>query len=100
MQPAFRQAVGCLRDADDEMPRNAMVERWQAYVEAGEQLDIAEEMMSLTLGIVGQALFSIDLSHADQHCRSGSDHDREATSATTSMRRSHLSAFPPHATGT
>lgn len=42
---------------------NAMVARWQTHLEAGEQLDIAEEMMSLTLGIVGQALFSIDLSH-------------------------------------
>ena len=63
MQPAFHHMrldayATLMTDA-----ANAMVERWQAYVEAGEQLDIAEEMMSLTLGIVGQALFSIDLSH-------------------------------------
>lgn len=63
MQPAFHHKrldayATLMTDAS-----NAMVARWQAHVEAGEQLDIAEEMMSLTLSIVGQALFSIDLSH-------------------------------------
>src|SRR5438876_1468704 len=40
----------------------AMLERWQAYSERGMPLHMAEEMMRLTLRIVGQALFSLDLS--------------------------------------
>ncbi len=40
----------------------AMLERWQACSERGMPLNMAEEMMRLTLRIVGQALFSLDLS--------------------------------------
>jgi cytochrome P450 len=40
----------------------ALIERWQKYVQQDSSLDIAQEMMSLTLGIVGQTLFSLDLS--------------------------------------
>ena len=40
----------------------AMLERWQAGSERGTPLQIEEEMMRLTLQIVGQALFSLDLS--------------------------------------
>jgi cytochrome P450 len=39
----------------------AMLERWQACSERGMPLNMAEEMMRLTLRIVGQALFSLDL---------------------------------------
>lgn len=42
---------------------DAMLESWLARQEADGPLDIDEEMMRLTLRIVGQALFSIDLSH-------------------------------------
>jgi len=40
----------------------AMLERWQACSERGVPLQMEEEMMRLTLRIVGQALFSLDLS--------------------------------------
>src|SRR2546429_9043253 len=40
----------------------AILERWQACSERGMPLHMAEEMMRLTLRIVGQALFSLDLS--------------------------------------
>ncbi|MBA2682528.1 MAG: cytochrome P450, partial [Ktedonobacteraceae bacterium] len=39
-----------------------MLEQWQDCSERGMPLNIAEEMMRLTLRIVGQALFSLDLS--------------------------------------
>ena len=38
-----------------------MLERWQACSERGKPLHMAEEMMRLTLRIVGQALFTLDL---------------------------------------
>ena len=40
----------------------SMLERWQHAVTHHQPLDVAEEMMRLTLRIVGQALFNIDLS--------------------------------------
>jgi cytochrome P450 len=63
IQPAFHRkrlaAYGTLMtDAT-----TTLLERWQARVEGDAPLDVAEEMMRLTLGIVGQALFSVDLSH-------------------------------------
>lgn len=39
----------------------AMLERWQACSERGMPLHMAEEMIRLTLRIVGQALFTLDL---------------------------------------
>ncbi len=39
----------------------AMLERWQACSERGMRLNMVEEMMRLTLRIVGQALFTLDL---------------------------------------
>lgn len=39
----------------------AMLERWQACSERGMPLNMADEMMRLTLRIVGQALFTLDL---------------------------------------
>jgi cytochrome P450 len=38
-----------------------MMKRWDALAQAGESLDIDEEMMRVALEVVGQALFSIDL---------------------------------------
>ena len=40
----------------------AMLERWEGWAERGEVLDVAAEMRRLTLRIIGQALFSLDLS--------------------------------------
>ena len=38
-----------------------MVEKWQAHADSGRAFDVAEEMMRLTLEIVGRALFSLDI---------------------------------------
>jgi cytochrome P450 len=62
IQPAFHRkrlvAYGTLMtDA-----ANTLLEQWQARGDGDAPLDVAEEMMRLTLCIVGQALFSVDLS--------------------------------------
>lgn len=61
MQPAFHRkriaAYGTLMTEATVV----LLERWQAQSTGDSSLDIAEEMMRLTLGIVGQTLFSIDL---------------------------------------
>jgi cytochrome P450 len=62
MQPAFHRkritAYGTIM-TDATI---ALLERWKPYVEQDSSVDVAEEMMRLTLGIVGQTLFSINLS--------------------------------------
>jgi cytochrome P450 len=63
IQPAFHRkrlaAYGTLMTGTT----TTLLERWQARAEGDAPLDIAEEMMRLTLDIVGQALFSVDLTH-------------------------------------
>lgn len=39
----------------------AMLDRWQTSVEAGKAVHIDEEMIRLTMSIIGKAMFSIDL---------------------------------------
>ncbi len=62
MQPAFHRkrlaAFGSLMTDATVM----MLDQWQDFAEHAQQLDIAAEMLRLTLRIVGQALFNIDLS--------------------------------------
>lgn len=62
VQPAFHRqriaAFGTLMST----ATLAMLERWQACGETDQPLDIAQEMMRLTLHVVGQALFGLDLS--------------------------------------
>jgi cytochrome P450 len=62
MQPAFhrKQLIGF--GALMTSAATAMLERWEDFARRDQPLDIAAEMMRLTLRIVGQALFSIDLS--------------------------------------
>jgi cytochrome P450 len=62
MQPAFhrKRIAGYGNIMTDATV--ALLERWQSYVQQDSSLDIAQEMMHLTLGIVGQTLFSLDLS--------------------------------------
>ena len=49
----------------------AMLERWQPLAERGVAVEVDAEMLRLTLGIVGKALFSRDLSdEADTMSRS------------------------------
>jgi len=63
IQPAFHRkrlaAYGTLMTGATV----ALLERWQARAEGDAPLEITEEMMHLTFSIVGQALFSMDLSH-------------------------------------
>lgn len=63
IQPAFHRkrlaAYGTLMTG----ATTALLERWQARAEGDAPLDVGEEMMRLTLSIVGQALFSVDLSN-------------------------------------
>jgi cytochrome P450 len=62
IQPTFhRQRLAAFGSLMTEATL-AMLERWEHCAERGEVLDIAAEMMRLTLRIIGQALFSIDLS--------------------------------------
>ena len=62
MQPAFHRkrlaAFGSLMTDATVM----MLDQWQDFAERAQQLDIAAEMLHLTLRIVGHALFNIDLS--------------------------------------
>ena len=62
MQPAFhrkRLASFCSLMTDATV---TMLDQWQDFAERAQQLDITAEMLRLTLRIVGQALFNIDLS--------------------------------------
>ena len=62
IQPAFHRkrldALGSLMTDATVM----MLDQWQDFAERAQQLDIAAEMLHLTLRIVGHALFNIDLS--------------------------------------
>ncbi len=62
MQPAFHRkrlaAFGTLM-TDATV---TMLDQWQRFAERDQPLDIAAEMLRLTLGIAGQALFNIELS--------------------------------------
>ena len=61
MQPAFHHQR--LEKLDGLITRSteAMLARWEAAASAGETIDIAREMASLTLTITTKALFGIDL---------------------------------------
>ena len=63
MQPAFHRKR--LADFGTLMTSTtvATLEQWHSSAEHDRPLDIAEEMMRLTLRIVGEALFTIDLSN-------------------------------------
>ncbi|MBE3558192.1 MAG: cytochrome P450 [Ktedonobacteraceae bacterium] len=62
MQPAFhRQRIAAFGTLMSDATVD-MLERWSARAKADEPLDIAQEMVRLTLKIVGQALFDLDLS--------------------------------------
>jgi cytochrome P450 len=62
IQPTFhRQRLAAFGSLMTEATL-AMLERWERCAERGEGLDVAVEMRRLTLRIIGQALFSLDLS--------------------------------------
>jgi cytochrome P450 len=63
IQPAFHaQRLAALGPAMTDATL-AMLRRWEPYAERGEPLDVAAEMMRLTLTIVARTLFAADLSH-------------------------------------
>ncbi len=61
MQPAFHRqritAIGTIISAATE----SMLRRWEIFAQKQQPLDVAEEMMHLTLQIVGKALFNSDI---------------------------------------
>jgi cytochrome P450 len=62
IQPAFhRQRVAAFGNQMVQDTRE-MLQRWEPVCKSGQALDVAEEMMRLTLTIVGRSLFSVDLS--------------------------------------
>jgi len=61
-QPAFaRQRLQALDQIVVPATRR-MLDAWESHAKSGQPLDVDREMMRLTLEVVGQALFSIDLS--------------------------------------
>ena len=62
IQPAFhRQRIAFFGEQMVEETEK-MLRRWESKYQEGQVVDIAEEMMRLTLTIVGRALFSVELS--------------------------------------
>ena len=61
MQPAFHRKRIATYGSIMTGAAEKLLERWQSYVQQDSSLDVAEEMMSLTLRIVGKTLFSLDL---------------------------------------
>jgi cytochrome P450 len=61
-QPAFARPRMMALDQIIVPAVQAMLERWKEPASKGQPVDVDDEMMRLTLEIVGKALFSIDLS--------------------------------------
>src|SRR5829696_6219569 len=61
MQPAFHQRRVNEFTSMMTEATTRMVERWEPIAQRGEVLDVAAEMMKLTLEIIGKALFSSDI---------------------------------------
>src|SRR5262245_40300323 len=60
-QAAFqRHRVAALAEPMVELT-TSMLERWRAYANNGRPIDVATEMMRLTLGIAGKTLFNADI---------------------------------------
>jgi cytochrome P450 len=62
MQPAFHQQRIARFSELIVQETAAVLERWQDFAVTGRPLDIAEEMATLTLRIIGRSLFGVDLS--------------------------------------
>jgi cytochrome P450 len=63
MQPAFHRKQLATFGALMTDATGSMLEHWQDAATRDQPLDVSTEMMRLTLRVVGQALFSIDLSN-------------------------------------
>jgi cytochrome P450 len=62
MQPAFHRKRLAAYATQMTEATETMLAEWEEHEQDARPLDVAEEMMRLTLGIVGQGLFSLDLS--------------------------------------
>ena len=62
MQPAFHRKQLATFGTMMTDVTGSMLERWQHAASDNQPLDVAQEMMQLTLRVAGQALFSLDLS--------------------------------------
>jgi cytochrome P450 len=62
LQPAFHREKIVAFGSAMTRAAEAAIERWEPWAEAGRPFDAAEEMMRITLRIVGETLFSVDLS--------------------------------------
>jgi cytochrome P450 len=62
MGPAFHQKALAGVAAQIAAMTDTMMDEWQEHCDSGEPFDLAAEMSKLTLTIVGQALFGVDLS--------------------------------------
>jgi len=89
MQPAFHRK--CLA-AFGTLTTDAtvtMLDQWQRFAERDQPLDVAAEMLRLTLHIAGQALFNIDLSNESHSVG-------QAVATVNKLLSEYLSApFPP-----
>ena len=82
-QPVFhRQRISAFAKIMTDSTKG-MLERWRPFAERGEPLEVVSEMMRLTLGIVGKALFSTDLGERE----AGTLGDAFEVIRTYSMRR-------------
>jgi cytochrome P450 len=61
MQPAFHIERLNALGASMTQATTAMLERWEAYADAGETLDMTEEMGRLTMTITARSLFGADI---------------------------------------
>jgi cytochrome P450 len=64
IQPAFHRKRIEAYGAIMQKAAHDMLDQWQEAAARGEPLDVAEEMMRVTLRVVGETLFNVDLSDA------------------------------------
>ena len=93
VQPAFtHQRIAALAAPMTELAAR-MLDRWEVHAGTGRPFDVAAEMVSLTLDIVGRTLLGVDLTHDVSIMR---------TCVTDALawveyRMSHLLSLPPWA---
>ena len=89
MQPAFHRRLVATFGERMVGETATMLERWRPHAESGQPVDVAAEMMRLTLDIVGHALFGLDLS------REATSFGRAFTEANRYLSDRLYFPFPP-----
>lgn len=91
VQPAFtHQRVAALAAPMTELAAR-MLDRWEAHAGAGRPFDVAAEMVTLTLDIVGRTLLGVDMAGDTQALRACVNE----AAAWLEYRMSHLLSPPP-----